>query len=737
MSFTSRLLLSSVGLVALTALVLAGVADWVVRDSLTPAEVERQLALARARAQDLEDRVLGLRGDVTMLAHLPVAAGLAAPDSDAEPFEMVRPAFQAMMQAKPSVLQARVIALPSGEERLRFERDAAGGEVRQATALQSKAARPYVQAGMDLAAGEVHLSPLNLNREHGAVQQPPRPVLRAVTPVFAGATRVGLVVINVDMGPALAALSATPLGTTYLVDEQGRFLVHPDPAVAFAHEYGPGVTIGQRWPAVTRLTAADAPGAAVLGGPNDSDVVVAAVPVQLAGGPRVTVVTVQPASSIAGVNRSRALSAWGAAGVGLLAALMALFWGQRLARPLRAMTAAADRFPTDDDVPLPVDEPGEMGVLAQALARMNDKIQSQNRALSEQERRFRAVVEESPIAKFLVDDKHHILLVNRRAEELFGYSRKELLGSSIHRLVPEGQRDVHPGFIDGYHQDPGPRPMGPGRELFGQRKDGALVPVEIGLNPLPEQGGTVTLATVVDVSERKGREDELRRSNRELEQFAYVASHDLQEPLRMVANYTELLAERYQDKLDDKAQTFIHFASDGARRMQRLISDLLTYSRVGTEGKAPERFDPATALRWVQQDLRAPIAATGADISHDALPLVYADGTQLGQVLQNLVGNALKFCGDDAPRIHIGAAREGRWVRFSVQDNGIGMNPEHTGRIFDMFQRLHPVGTYDGSGIGLSVTKRIIERHGGRIWVESEIGGGTTFFFTLPAAEDA
>jgi len=242
-----------------------------------------------------------------------------------------------------------------------------------------------------------------------------------------------------------------------------------------------------------------------------------------------------------------------------------------------------------------------------------------------------------------------------------------------------------------------------------------------------------------EIAERKQAEEklkryasELERSNQELQQFACVASHDLQEPLRMVASYTQLLAKRYKGKLDSDADEFIAYAVDGATRMQALINDLLTYSRVGTKGKDFKPIDCKTVLERTLDNLKKAVEESGAELTYEPLPTVMADDVQLGQLFQNLIGNAIKFRSEESPHIHISAERnEDKWI-FSVGDNGIGIDPEFTERIFIIFQRLHKRRDYPGTGIGLAVCKKIVERHGGRIWVESKPEKGSTFYFTIP-----
>ncbi len=278
-------------------------------------------------------------------------------------------------------------------------------------------------------------------------------------------------------------------------------------------------------------------------------------------------------------------------------------------------------------------------------------------------------------------------------------------------------------------------------EVAATHPDGAACWMEVRVCPLVGDDGEVLGAVEVvrDIAERKQAEDkladyaaELARSNADLRQFAYVASHDLQEPLRMVSSYVRLLAGEYQGKLGDDADEYIGYAVDGAARMRDLINDLLAYARVGTRGKEFAPVDCESVLKKALANLEVAISESGAEVTHDALPTVVGDDGQLTQLLQNLIANAIKFRGAQSPRIHVSARRETGGWHFYVSDNGIGIAPAHLDRVFNMFERLPIETRQPGTGIGLAICKRIVERHGGWIWVESEPGEGSTFHFSIP-----
>jgi PAS domain S-box-containing protein len=387
-------------------------------------------------------------------------------------------------------------------------------------------------------------------------------------------------------------------------------------------------------------------------------------------------------------------------------------------------------------------------------AALNTELAERKRAeqsVRDSEALYHSLVDTLPINILRKDLRGRVTYGNRGYCERMGRPLSDLLGKTDYDLFPKAHADKYLTDDEKVIRS---------GEMFEdieehQGADGKKIYVHVLKAPVRDAKGDIVGTQVIfwDVTARKLAEEalektaaELARSNQELEQFAYVASHDLQEPLRMITSYTQLIAKRYKNQLDSDAKEFMHFAVDGALRMQKLIQALLEYSRVGTRGKP---FTPTPCddiLQAALANLKLAIEDAGARITHDPLPTVMADPVQLTQLFQNLVGNALKFRGPAAPCVHIGAERKPRadaatlnvppyeWI-FQVRDNGIGIEPQYFERIFVIFQRLHTQEKYPGTGIGLAVCKKIVERHGGRIWLDSKPGEGTTFYLALPALD--
>lgn len=373
------------------------------------------------------------------------------------------------------------------------------------------------------------------------------------------------------------------------------------------------------------------------------------------------------------------------------------------------------------------------------LSRNNGLLRHQAAVLTKAEQKFRSLLEAAPDAMVISSEDGEISLVNSQVQAKFGFRREELVGQNIRSLVPGwSHTTLH-------------------RELPARRKDGTEFPIEITLSPLQTEEGLLVTSAIRDTTERKKREDQirdlntkleqrvaertrellesnkaLRQSNDDLNQFAYAASHDLQEPLRMIALYSEMLQKDYAGRLDQEAEQFISLIIKGAHRMELLLKDLLAYSQAGSiEGPAGP-VNCESIMQQVLFNLQAAIEENGATVTWQDLPTVHAHEIRMIQLLQNLVGNAIKYRNEEPPRVRVSAQRqENDWL-FTVEDNGIGIKAEYAQQVFGIFKRLHG-RDYPGNGIGLAICQRIIERYGGRIWLESMPGAGSRFYFTLPA----
>jgi PAS domain S-box-containing protein len=399
------------------------------------------------------------------------------------------------------------------------------------------------------------------------------------------------------------------------------------------------------------------------------------------------------------------------------------------------------------------DESGESILFRTILSDITERKKVEE-ALRENEEKLRLFIERAPTALAMFDSEMRYLAVSRRWMTDYRLEDQDIIGRSQYELfpgVPDRWKAIHRRGLAGE--------IVRAEEDRFELMDGAVRWLRWEVLPWHAASGDIGGIVVFteDITERKRAEDELRkardelelrveertkqlrlsnaelaRSNADLQQFAYVASHDLQEPLRNITICLEILERKYKDHLDADADQYIRHAVDSAARMKTLIVDLLAYSRVATKLKPPERIDCEQILDLTLNNLSSAIAEAGVTITRDPLPTIFGDDTQLLQVFQNLIQNAIKFRRTESPLVHVSAQRNGHEWIFSVKDNGIGIESEYLDKIFVIFQRMHKRSEYDGTGVGLAIAKKVVERHGGRIWVESEQGVGTTFYFTMP-----
>lgn len=719
-------------LVLLVLAIAAGSVGWLVvrqyDDLLVDREIDRLGEGVRHKGTRTQAGVEGMRQDTLFLAGVPAVQGIVRADraggvdpktgrTAAEFRASLAETFASLAAAKPHYLQVRFIGVADGgRELVRVDRDGESVHAIAAPALQAKGDRPDFKEAVALGAGRVYVSALELNQEHGRIDPRLIPVIRTATPVFGpDGTPFGAIVINIDFGLALSRLwAAGP-------EEESAFVTD--------HRGVPLPNLGRAVPAL-------------LGPPEG------AAPIQD---------TVRAAAGLFDPAAPEARFS-GRVEVGGHRQIVYL---ERvdldLNHPDHFITVGA--LIPRAAVLAPVQElhhraAGDAllatGLLLAVAVAAGLVLQRMRRAIRTRDARLKAALEHAPDGIIVVDRAGEMLQANARMEALTGYARAELVGARVEMLVPERFRAAHPGHRHGYFAAPVMRPMKGAGELLLLRKDGTEMPVEISLAPIHDGDAITTIASVRDITERVRIEAEVRRvmtqleaSNKELDDFAYIASHDLKEPLRGIHHYATFLVEDYGDRLDAEGRDKLHTLTRLTQRMEDLINDLLTFSRLGRVDMAHAETDLDALVRDVVDSLHVTLQERNVHVVVPTrLPTLRCDRVRVAEVFRNLITNAAKYNDSPAPTVEIGvrpaaappdgAAPATAGPAFYVRDNGIGIPAKHQGAIFAIFKRLHARDAYGGgTGAGLTIVKKIVEQHGGRIWVESAPGKGTTFSFTL------
>ena len=419
----------------------------------------------------------------------------------------------------------------------------------------------------------------------------------------------------------------------------------------------------------------------------------------------------------------------------LLSSALGIAWvmGGRIARSVRTLSASALALGDGKAVAVPALAIREADEVGKAITNASLRLAKADEALRGSEARMRGIVESATDAILTVDPDQCIVLYNPAAEKMFGWPAVQMLGKRLDTLIPARFRAAHAGHIQRFSEmGTTSRRMGDGTVLYGQRANGEEFPVEASISQLATVDGTLFSVILRDVTTRVRDHAALERSNLDLQQFAFVASHDLKTPLRSIGGFMQILERNYGDKLDEKAQSLIRRASAAVHRLDQLTEDLLSYARVNSEVRPFAPVNCGDMAEEVIHLLDAALRHSRAQVTMGELPEVMGDRTQLVQLLLNLVGNGIKYCRDREPRVHIAAQRDQQGWVFSVTDNGIGIDAKHHEKIFEVFKRLHSQNEYAGTGIGLAVCRRVVERHGGKIWITSVVGEGSTFYFMIP-----
>jgi PAS domain S-box-containing protein len=748
-------------------------------------KLNSELVVSRTSELDAETLLQGVRfrsrieqvqRDVAFLAEAPTMQGIirAQAAGGVDPLDgstneelMTRLAglFEALVRAKPTYLQVRFVGIADdGRELVRVDRLGDGGTIRIVGKddLARKGHATYFAEALRQRRGVVILSEIELNRENGVISEPQVPVIRAVTPVFTVDGKIlGAIVINQDVESLFEVLATVQdRGHTYFfTNSKGDYLYHPDRARTFRFEYGEKSRLQDDFPEFEKVYSDEEEvlQTAIVSKADETYMVCLRKssydendPAQFLG-----IMVMDSFDQVLGISRTVKRRAYLiVAGMVIVGVLAAFLLARRISDPIVSISRTLQNFEDGkevDEVTLPVKTGGEAGQLARAFQSMLKRVKEQRVALEKEvvdrqnaENEAKAVVESASDAILTIDNHGTVLTFNPRAVTLFGYEVEEIVGQSAKILIASEHHKLFHSYLAGYRKTGTAQVLENAREFRGRRKDGLTFELELTVGAVENAERNKLIGIIRDIGERKRAErelthsnQELARSNADLEQFAYVASHDLQAPLRTIISYNQLLAASLGDKLDEECKTYMSYIVEAGTRMRRLLNDLLLYSQTKKDEVAFRSVSLQETFKAVVDDLGAAIEERHAKLSCDDLPTVMGDPTQLRQLLQNLMSNGIKYSTADEPTVHVSAQLQGQHWRIAVKDNGPGIDSSHFQRIFEIFQRLHSNEAYEGTGIGLSICKKIVERHNGEIWVESEPGEGSTFYFTLEAVQES
>ncbi len=650
--------------------------------------------------------------------------------------------FESVSEQERSYIQIRFIGVEDdGREIVRVNKGLKDDDapiIVPENGLQSKAGEPYFQEALTLESDDVYYSPINLNREHGRVQEPHMIVIRVLVPVFDGNRLFGILVINssydvffgeffehLQQGHSVFVMTGGNVAHFNKIRGEQKFLhYHHDDTHKYARIFDDFKTsLSQRGSYFASHEGREAFFTFVkqeYGGSNHHDFIVA--------------LSVSKEMMFESLNEIRFQAAMATAVAIILLTFFSLYISTIFTRPLKKMISEIRRYEgSPSDISLPVTLKDEIGELARAYKDQLVRLQRSEFAEKHSLARLEAIVESTVDGIITIDDRGKIETYNNACIKIFGYSREEAVGHNVKILMPEPYHSDHDQYLKNYHKTGVRQIIGIGREVAGKRKNGEIFPLELAVSEIQVQGRRLYSGIVRDISLRKKSEENILRSNEELERFAYIASHDLQEPLRMVTNFVHLLDEEYKDKLDEQGEQYLEYITDAAGRMRELIEGILSYSRLNQGETKHVKIDCNLQAQVVLKNLRDAIEQKQAEVIVEDLPEIRGNPLNFSRLLQNLIGNSLKYSQDDVPPvIRVTAEDKGDEWQFSVQDNGIGIKDEYCDQVFVIFKRLHGKHEYRGTGIGLAVCKRIVESMDGKIWIESEFGKGSAFFFTVP-----